>query len=146
MEQLFDVLETAHLNTEQKRTRGKTFFFQIRKNILPIGVHTHTVKVSDYTVWRYTWRINWVNCTVLTSRGAGLMTVFPVLFLHRELCSSLWESHSFLSLPADTTMVSSRKARNLPKWLKERWHFAFIEAYRSLPEFWDTENRHFVWI
>jgi hypothetical protein len=63
--------------------------------------------------------------------------------LHSELCSSLWEFHSFLSLPADTMMTSSRKARNLPKWLKERWHFAFIEAYRSLPELWNTENRHF---
>jgi hypothetical protein len=36
MEELFDVLETAHLNTGHKRTRGKTFFFQIRKNILHI--------------------------------------------------------------------------------------------------------------
>jgi hypothetical protein len=35
--------------------------------------------------------------------------------LHRELRNSLWESYSFLSLPADTTMASFRKARNLPK-------------------------------
>jgi len=51
MEELFDVLETAHLNTGHKRTRGKTLFlFLISKNILPIGVHTLTVKVSDYTM------------------------------------------------------------------------------------------------
>ena len=108
-EELFDVLETAHLNTGHKRTRGKTLFlFLISKNILPIGVHTFTVKVSDYTMWRHTWRINWVNCAVLAGNSAGIRTVFPVIFY-----SSLWESHSFLSLPADTTMASSRKARNL---------------------------------
>jgi hypothetical protein len=48
--------------------------------------------------------VNWVNCTVLTRSSAVLRTVLSSNLSHRELHSSLWESHSFLSLPADTTM------------------------------------------
>ena len=42
--------------------------------------YTLSVKLSDFTVWRHTWRENWVNCTVLTDNSAGLRTVFPVVF------------------------------------------------------------------
>jgi hypothetical protein len=42
----------------------------------------------------------------LTGNNAGLRTVFYSRLSHKELCSSLRESHSFLSLPADTTMAS----------------------------------------
>jgi hypothetical protein len=48
---------------------------------------------------------NWVNCAVLTGNSAGLRTA---LSSRPEVCSSLRESHSFLSLPADTTMASSQ--------------------------------------
>jgi hypothetical protein len=34
-----------------------------------------SVKLSDFTVWRHTWRKNWVNCAVLTRNSAGLRTV-----------------------------------------------------------------------
>ena len=30
--------------------------------------HTLSVKLSDFIVWRYTWRKNWVNCAVLTGK------------------------------------------------------------------------------
>jgi len=59
-------------------------------------------------VWRHTWRKNWVNCAVLTGNIAGLRTVHSSRLSHTELRSSLMESHSFLSLPADTTMASSQ--------------------------------------
>jgi hypothetical protein len=59
-------------------------------------------------VWRHTWRKNWVNCAVLTENGAGLRTVISSRLPNRELRSTLRESHSFLSLPADTTMASSQ--------------------------------------
>jgi hypothetical protein len=52
--------------------------------------------------------INWVNCAVLTGNSAGLRTVLSSRLSHRELSSSLRECHSFLSLPADTTMASSQ--------------------------------------
>ena len=61
-------------------------------------------------MWRHTWRKNGVNCAVLTSISAGLRTVLFSRFSHRELRSSLRESHSFLSLPAETTMASSQGA------------------------------------
>ena len=70
--------------------------------------YTLSVKLSDFTVWRHTWRKNWVNCAVLTSNSAGLRTVLSSRLSHRELRSSLRESHSFLSLPADTTMAWSQ--------------------------------------
>jgi hypothetical protein len=59
-------------------------------------------------VWRNTWRKNWLNCAVLTVNSAGLITVLSICLSLRELRSSLRESHSFLSLPADTTMASSQ--------------------------------------
>jgi len=72
------------------------------------GPYTVSVKLSDFTVWHHTWRKNWVNCTVLTGNSAVLRTVLSIRISDRELRSSLRESHSFLSLPADTTMASSR--------------------------------------
>jgi hypothetical protein len=70
--------------------------------------YTLSVKLADFTVWRHTWRKNWVNCAVLGGNSAGLRTVLSSRLSHRELRSSLTESHSFLSLPADTTMASSK--------------------------------------
>jgi hypothetical protein len=69
---------------------------------------TLSVKLSDFIVWRHTWRKNWVKCAVLTGNTAGLRTVFSSRLSHRELCISLRESYSFLSLPADITMASSQ--------------------------------------
>jgi hypothetical protein len=57
-------------------------------------------------LWCYTWRKNWVNCAVLTGTSSDLRTVFSSRFSHRVLRSLDRESHSFLSLPADTTMAS----------------------------------------
>jgi len=43
----------------------------------------------------------------LTANGAGLRTAFSSRLSHTELRSSLAKFHSFLNLPADTTMASS---------------------------------------
>ena len=59
-------------------------------------------------MWHHTWRKNWINCAVLTVYSAGLRTVLSSRLSHRELRSSLRESHSFLSLPAYTTMATSQ--------------------------------------
>ena len=77
-------------------------------HVAPLARYTLSFKLSDFTVWRHTWRKNWVNCAVLTGSSAGLRTVFSSRLSHKELPSSLKESHSFLSLPADTTMASSQ--------------------------------------
>ena len=70
--------------------------------------YTLSVKLNDFTVWHHIWRKNWVNCAVLTGNSAGLRTVLSSRLSHRELRSSLRESHSFLTLPADTTKPSSQ--------------------------------------
>jgi hypothetical protein len=57
-------------------------------------------------VWRHTGRKNWVSCAVLTDNHAGLRTVPSGRLSHRELRSSLRESHSVLSVPADITIAS----------------------------------------
>ena len=44
----------------------------------------------------------------MIGNSAGLRTVLSSHLSHRELRSSLRKSHSFLSLPADTTMTSSQ--------------------------------------
>jgi len=59
-------------------------------------------------VWRHTRRQNWVNYAVLTGSSAGLRTVLSSRLSHTKLRSSLRESHSFPSLPADTTLASSQ--------------------------------------
>ena len=59
-------------------------------------------------MWCHTWWKNWVNCAVLTGNSAGLRTVLSSHLSHRELRSSLGESHGFLSLSAVTTMASSK--------------------------------------
>jgi hypothetical protein len=69
---------------------------------------TLSVKLSYFTLWRLSWRINWVNCAVLTDNSTGFRTVLFHSSFTRELHSSLRESHSFLSLPADITMASSQ--------------------------------------
>jgi hypothetical protein len=64
------------------------------------------------------WRKNWVKCAVLTGNSAGLRTDLSIRLSHTELRSSLKESHSFLSLPADTTIASSQG--NEQNW-KKNW-------------------------
>jgi len=83
---------------------------------------TLSVKLSDFTMWRQSWRENCVNCAVLT----GLRTVLSSRLSHRELRSSLRESHSFLSLPADTTMAAS--SNSFSRWASHdiilfKYHF-----------------------
>jgi hypothetical protein len=53
-----------------------------------------SVKVNDFTVWRHTWRKNWINCAVLTGNSAGLRTALSNRLSHTELRSSLRESHT----------------------------------------------------
>jgi len=92
--------------------------------------YTLSVKLSDFTVWRYTWRKNWINCAVLTGNSSGLRTVLSSRPSHRELRSSLRESHTFFSLPADTTMASfqgtSVSSNSFSRWAS---HDIFIFKY-----------------
>jgi len=84
-------------------------------------------------VWRHTWRKNWVNCAVLIGNSAGLRIVLSSRLSRRELRSSLRESHSFLSLPAHTTMASSQgtpvSSNSFSRWAT---HVIFIFKYHFL--------------
>ena len=84
-------------------------------------------------MWCHTWRKNWVNCAVLTGNSAYLRTVLSSRLSHRELSSSLRESHSFLSLPADTTTVSSQgtsvSSNSFSRWAT---HDIFLFKYHFL--------------
>ena len=96
--------------------------------------YTLSVKLNDFIVWRHTWRKNCVNCAVLTGNSANLRTVFQGVFhTHTELRSSLRESHSFLSLPAHTTMASSQgtsvSTNSLSRWTS---HDIFLSKYHFL--------------
>ena len=53
------------------------------------GRYTLSVKLSDFTLLRHTWRKIWVNCAVLTGSSAGLRTVLSSRLSHRELHRSL---------------------------------------------------------
>jgi len=73
-----------------------------RSKPCPKGRYTLSVKLSDFMCYVIPDGKKWVNCAVLTGSSACLRTVLSSRFSHRELRSSLRESHSFLSLPADT--------------------------------------------
>jgi hypothetical protein len=92
-----------------------------------------SVKLRDFTLWRNTWGKNLVNCAVLTGNSAGLRTVLSSRLSHRELRSSLRESHSFLILPADTTMASSQgtfvSSSSVSRWTS---HDIFLFNYHFL--------------
>jgi hypothetical protein len=92
-----------------------------------------SVKLSDFTVWRHTWRKNWVNCAVLTRNSSGLRTVLSSRLSHRVLRSSHREFNSFLILPADTTMASSQ-GTSVPSKSCSRWasHDIFLFKYHFL--------------
>ena len=85
--------------------------------------------MSDFTVWRHTWRKKWVNWAVST----GPRTALSSCLSHRELRSSLTESQSFLSLPADTTTASSQSTsvsgNSFSRWAS---HDIFIFKYHFL--------------
>ena len=68
-------------------------WLQIRASLLR-ALYTLSVKLSDFAVWRHTWRKNWVNRAVLTGNSAGLRTIISSGLSHRELRSSLRESHT----------------------------------------------------
>jgi len=95
--------------------------------------YTLSIKLSDFTVWRHTSRKNSVNCAVLTGNIAGLRSVLSSRLSHRELRSSLRESHSFLTLPADTTMASSQctsvSSNSFSRWAS---HDIFLFKYHFL--------------
>jgi len=76
---------------------------------------------------------NWVKCAVLTGNSAGLRNVLSSRLWHIELRSSLRESHSFRSLPADTTMASSQ-GTSFSRNPFRRWasHDIFLSKYRIL--------------
>ena len=95
--------------------------------------YTLSVKLSDFTVWCHNWRKNWVNWSVLIGSSAGFGTIFSIRILHTELRSSLRESRSFLSLPADTTMASSQ-GTSLSSNSFSRWtsHDIFLFKYHFL--------------
>ena len=82
---------------------------------------------------RQTWQKNWVNYAVLRGNSAGLRTALSSRLSHRELRSSLRESHSFLSLPVDTTMALSQGAsastNSFSRWAS---HDIFLFNYHFL--------------
>jgi len=69
----------------------------------------------------------------LTDNSAGLRTVLSSRLSHRELRSSLRESHSFLSLSADTTTASSQgtsvSSNSFSRWAS---YYIFIFKYYFL--------------
>jgi hypothetical protein len=131
--------------------------YRVRQSI----VLTHSVKLSDFTVWSHTWRKkNWVNCAVLTGNSADLRTVISSRHSHTELRSSLRESHSFLSLPADTTMASSqgtpflsinsadehRTMYSFPNTTSYSTFYAFFSSFRiTLRSMWLANSKRQPW-
>jgi hypothetical protein len=121
---------------------------------------TLSVKLSDFAVWRHTWWKNWKNCAVLTGNSAGHRTVLSSRLSHRELRSSLRESHSFLTLPADTTMASSQgtsvSSNSFSRWTSHDiflWNitscstfYAFFSSFRiTLWPTWLANSKRQPW-
>ena len=97
---------------------------QMRRSVPRKRRYTFSVKLSDCTVWRRTWRKNWVNSAVFTGNSAGLGTVLSRRLSHRELRSLLRESQIFVSLPADTPMASSQGTHFIQQ-ISITWYIPF---------------------
>jgi hypothetical protein len=123
--------------------------------------YTLSVKLSDYNMLRHTWRKNWVNWAVLTGNSAGLKTVISSRISHIELRSSLRESHSFLSLPADTTMTSqgtTLSSNSFSRWASHDIYvfanntsystfYAFFSSFRiTLWPMWLANSKQQPWL
>ena len=84
-------------------------------------------------MWCHTWRNNLVNCAFLSGNNADHRTVLSSQLSHRELRISLRESHSFPSLPADTTIASSQgtsvSSNSFNRWAS---HNIFLYKYHFL--------------
>jgi hypothetical protein len=59
------------------------FLFLPNTKFILSALHTLSVKMSGFTVWRHNWRKNWVNCAVFTGNSAGYRTVFSSRLSHR---------------------------------------------------------------
>ena len=108
--------------------------------------YTLSVRLSDFTVWRHSWRKHWVNCAVCAGNSAGLRIVLSSRLSHRKLRSSIRESHSFLSLPPDTMMASYQgtfvSINSFSRWAS---HDIFLFKYHLLlkilrPLFFFSDN------
>jgi hypothetical protein len=109
------------------------------RNVFDTPTYTRSVKLSDFTLWRHTWRKNLVNCAVLTENSTGLRYVLSSRLSHRKLRSRR-ESQSSLSLPADTTMAlfqankpskmntNRRALRSMKR--TDRYLYAFFSSFR----------------
>jgi hypothetical protein len=99
--------------------------------------YTLSVNLSDFAVWCHIWRKNWVNCIVLVGNSAGHRTVLFSRLSHRELRTSIRESHGFLSLPSDTTLASSQgtfvSSNSFSRWAS---HDIFLFKYHFLLHIW----------
>ena len=104
--------------------------------------YTLSVQLSGFIVWRHTWRKNCVNFAILTGNRAGLRTVLSSRLSHRELRSSRRESHSFLSLPADTTMASSQgtsvSSNSFSRWALMIYSFSNTTSYSTFYAFFSS--------
>jgi hypothetical protein len=121
-------MEVTWLSVNKGVPSRTSYVTQVTERKAP---YTISFKTSEFTVWRHTRWKNWVNCEVLTDNNAGLRTVVSIRISHSELRSSLRKSHSFPSLPADTTMESSQGTPP-SKINKREATLVFIESYRSL--------------
>jgi hypothetical protein len=85
---------------------------------------------------------NGVNCAVLTENNAGLRTVLSGRLSHTELRSSLGKSHSFLSLPADTTMASTQgiqpSSNSFSRWASHDIFLSNTTSYSTFYAFFST--------
>jgi hypothetical protein len=122
--------KNKHVTWRLLRTLTHMWFNQVNLYKVP---NTLSVTLSYFTVWCHTWQKNWVNCAVLTGNSASLRTVLSSHLSHRELHSSLRESHSFLSLPADT-MTASSQGTSVSSNSVSRWasHDIFLFKYHFL--------------
>ena len=83
-------------------------------------------------MWCHIWRKNWADCTVLKGNSAGLRTVLSSHLSHTELCSSLRDSQSFLSLLADTTTASNQGTSVFNSFSRWAQHDIFLFKYHFL--------------
>jgi hypothetical protein len=101
-------------------------------------IYTLSVKLSDFTVWRHTWRKNCVNCAVLTGNSAGFRTVFPIVS-HTENCTVHWGNPTVSSVYLPTPRWHHLKVFNVPQDEHRMiYSFSNITSYSTFYAFFSS--------
>jgi hypothetical protein len=98
--------------------------------------YTLSVKLGDFTVWRYTWRKNWINWAVLKGNDSGLRTAFSSYLSNRtaQFSQGILQFTQFTCRHHDGIISRHSPSTSVSSNPFSRWtsHDIFLSKYHFL--------------